>query len=399
VSELTRRVLFALVGAPLTVALIFAGGWIFAATVLPSATIAIDTDSTTVVSNVAFTANTAFNDLDLEKAEVPAVLKEVKKTDTEKATATGKKDNGEKASGTMTVFNCTDNDAVVPAGTVFTNSGYSFTSNTEVMVPASDGFISGGCKKNKSASVAVTATSGGTTSNLGANREYTSNFSSTVTGLGSAMTGGTSSLVTVVSQSDIDGAVAKMKGRLDAEAKQDLLKNLKTDGLKALDETFTVSTPVASPTPALNTEASEVTVKAETTYTILGVKADYISQLIKKDVKAKIDETKQSILDDGLGDAPIRIANKKSPTELQMTVQSLVVAGPELDADAIKEEIKGKKRGDVEKIIGEKTGVRDVTITYKPFWVLSTPKSVKKITIVIEKPESPEKTESEPNNP
>jgi len=31
VSELTRRVLFALVGAPLTVALIFAGGWIFAA--------------------------------------------------------------------------------------------------------------------------------------------------------------------------------------------------------------------------------------------------------------------------------------------------------------------------------------------------------------------------------
>jgi phosphatidate cytidylyltransferase len=31
VSELTRRVLFALVGAPLTVALIFAGGWVFAA--------------------------------------------------------------------------------------------------------------------------------------------------------------------------------------------------------------------------------------------------------------------------------------------------------------------------------------------------------------------------------
>ena len=30
-SELTRRVLFALVGAPLTVALIYAGGWVFAA--------------------------------------------------------------------------------------------------------------------------------------------------------------------------------------------------------------------------------------------------------------------------------------------------------------------------------------------------------------------------------
>ena len=30
-SELTRRVLFALVGAPLTVALIYTGGWVFAA--------------------------------------------------------------------------------------------------------------------------------------------------------------------------------------------------------------------------------------------------------------------------------------------------------------------------------------------------------------------------------
>ncbi len=30
-SELTRRILFALVGAPLTIGLIYAGGWIFTA--------------------------------------------------------------------------------------------------------------------------------------------------------------------------------------------------------------------------------------------------------------------------------------------------------------------------------------------------------------------------------
>lgn len=391
-----------ILGCLALVLLIF--GWILAAIILPKATVTIKTDSSTIVSNISFTANTALKDLDVDKALIPAVQKELKKTDTEKVTATGKKDNGAKATGSMTVYNCTDDDVEVPAGTVFKSGSYSFASDGAVSVPASD-FNSGGiCKKNRSASVSVTSTVGGTSSNITAGHEFTSNFASTLTGTGSAMAGGTSNIVTVISQSDVDGAVAKMKGRLDQAAMTELKQQLNTESLKGLDETKVVSEPAITANPAVGQEAGEVTVTAVTTYNILGVKDDYLSQIIKKNAEAKIDTSKQSILDDGLDDAVIRLETRKSPTEAQMNLQALVVAGPELHEDEIKDEIRGKKRGDAEKIIGSKTGVKDVTIEYSPFWVLSTPKSAKKITIVIEKPEvqateSTNQTSNDSSNP
>ncbi len=372
--------------------------WFFAAVVMPKAVITISTDTSTVTSSISFNANTATQNLDVDKAQVPAVVKELKKTDTESISATGKKDNGEKATGTITAYNCTDDPVVAPAGTLFSNSGYSFSSNQAVTVPASD-FTSGGiCKKNASASIAVTAVAGGTASNLSAGREYTSNFASTLSGTGSAMTGGTTNLVTVVSQDDVDSAVARMKGRLDQDATNELKQQLQSEGLQSLDETRTIGSPVVKATPTVGEEATDVTVTAETTYSVLGVRSDYLSQLIKKDVSAKIDTEKQSILDDGLSKAALRLEARKSPTEAQLTLQSIAIAGPELNEASIKDQIRGKKRGDAEKLIGNLPGVKDVTIEYKPFWVLSTPKAAKKIIITIEKPTVNQPSENDSGN-
>lgn len=373
------------VSALLLIALVV--GWAFAFIILPKATITITTDTSTTVSKIDFTANTTAQDVDLSKAIIPAVLKEVKKTDTEKTTATGKKDNGTKAIGTMTVFNCTDGDTEVPAGTVFTSGSIKFITDVNVVVPASNFFSNKNCKKDRSAQVAVTARSGGAESNLAAGNIFTSNFANTLTGSGSAMTGGTTNIVTVVSQEDIDAAAAKMKNRLDGVAKKELAVLMISSSLKSLDETQAISAPAITASPVVGTESpGEVTVTSVTTYSQIGIKADYLSQLIKKDTLAKIEATKQGILDDGLGGAVIHLVTRKSPTEFAFNMQAIVTAGPQLNAETIKNEIKGKKRGDVESFIGKKTGVKDVTVTYAPFWVLSTPKSTKKITVIIQKP-------------
>ncbi len=370
--------------------ILLVGGWIFAAIVLPKANITIVTDTSTNVSNFAFTASTVAKDLDLEKAVVPAQLKEIKKTDTEKTTASGKKDNGTKASGTITIKNCEDSSSrSVAAGTVFTASGKNFVSTEVASVPA--GTFSGGGSNCTSGTVnvPVTAAENGDSYNVAA-ATYTTQ-STALSGNfrlnGSAMSGGTSKIVTVVSQEDIDTAAAKMKGRLDAEARSNLVSQLKADGYKGLLETVVIGSPAITAAPALNEEATgEVTVTSVTTYTILGVKSDYLGQLIKKNIASKIDTKTQSILDDGLDQAVIRQTAVKSPQEVQLSIQTLVVAGPQLDANAIKDEIKGKKRGDTEKTIKNKTGVKEVTVTYSPFWVYATPKSTEKITVTIEKP-------------
>jgi hypothetical protein len=68
-------------------------------------------------------------------------------------------------------------------------------------------------------------------------------------------------------------------------------------------------------------------------------------------------------------------------------MQTTVVAGPDIDTDALAKQVVGKKSGDAEKIIKAYPGVVDVTIHYSPFWVTSMPHGADQITIVIEKPQ------------
>lgn len=367
-------------------------GWFMAYVVMPKATITIKTDSTSVSTTFDMTASTSVKELDKENKILPAVLKEVKKTDTEKTTATGKKDKGTKASGTLTIKNCEDTSSrTVPAGTVFSASGKSYVTTSSVTVRA--GSFSGGGSVCNTASdtVNLTAQSAGESYNISAST-YTTSYSGLSGNFrlnGSSMTGGTTNVVTVVSQSDIDAAVAKMKGRLDSEAQTELTKALAEDDLYALEPTKITSEPVVVATPALDQEASgEVTITAETTYSVLGVSKEDLSTLIKDVAKTKIDTEKQSITNDGLDSAALRLVDRKDSNEAKITLQTIAVAGAELNESSIKESARGMKRGDVEKEVGSLTGVKEVDVSFSPFWIYKVPKATKKITVIIDKPET-----------
>jgi len=380
-------------------------GWIFAYVVMPKATITIKTDATTVPSSMTITASTTATVVDEAGRIVPAVNKEVKKTDTEKTTATGKKDVGTKATGSITVRNCDYSDGfTIPAGSVFTTSGKSYVSNEAVTVPKFSG-NSSSCSLSGSSSgkatVDVTAQSAGDSYNIPAAQYSVPGIPSSakVDAIGSAMTGGTSKVVTVVSQSDVDAAAAKMKGRLDQEGETELTALMVNDQLYALTETKVISEPKIVSSPAVGQEASgEVTVTSETTYSVLGVKKSDLSALIKKDVEAKIDTAKQSILDDGLDEAVARLESRKDANEAVLNLQTLATAGPKLDEAAIKESVRGKKKGVVQNEIGSIPGVKEVDIKYSPFWIYKTPKASKKITIIIEKPETTTESTTENTN-
>lgn len=378
------RLLLAVLGV-----FILIGGWLFATLVLPKAVIVIKTDTQTINTNLTFTANSGASELKLDESVVPAVKKESKQSDTEKFTATGQKDNGEKAKGTITAFNCTDNSVSVPAGTAFSSGSLTYLSDAAVTVPASNFTSGGSCKKDHSASIAVTASNGGTSYNIDSGHSFSSNFSSTLTGSGSAMTGGTTNIITVVSRSDVDEAVAKTKGRQDDSAKTDLQTQLSNDGLTGLFSTLTSSEPEVKSSIEVGQPAEgEVTVTVNYVYSVVGVKASDLSELVKKTVNAQIDTTKQSILDDGVSSANLTLKNKKSDTESEMNLETRAVVGPELNIDSLKAEIKGMKKGDAISALQAHTGVTDVTVSFSPFWVYKIPGSTKKIVINIEKTET-----------
>lgn len=361
-------------------------GWYITNVVMPTARIVIKSDEISVTANLSFTANTDVKDLDVEKKLVPAVEKQVKKVDSEKVPATGKKNVGDKASGTVTLRNCTKTDAevVVPAGTTLVNAGGTFVVNEASVMPESS-FTGGGTCKTPGEVVAVTAQNPGDQFNLNGGRQFTvTNFPDILGTDSSAMTGGTTKEVTVVSDQDVAAAKQKLEEKSKAAAQAELESDIEKDKLFSIVETFAGDEPALNPLPAVGSEASEVTVTSTITYRMLGVKREHLKTLITDNVKDEIDTEKQSVRNDGLGEAVFRVTERKSPTEQVLSVQSSASTGPAIDEEVLKQEVAGKKKGQVRDLILARPGIKDVEVRYSPFWVYKTPSKPTKITIEFE---------------
>lgn len=359
---------------------------VFANVILPKAKITIKTDAVSVSTSFEFTADTAAKAFDEAKAIVPAISKQTNVTNTQKVTATGKKNVGEKASGTVTMStttNCVTPVAAVPSGTTVSAGGLNYTTGDAASFNVTS-VQSGKCIWTSN-SVPVTAQNGGANYNL-APQAYSVAGYTGVTAQGSQMSGGTDKNITVVQQSDLDGATEKIT-QDDKKAKEELTKELEEEELFPIDASIVATAPKITTSAKVGEEAGEVTVNGEVTFTMLGVARDDLKKLVEASAKSQIDTSKQKISDDGLDEATFSVAKHDSPTKQVVSVQSNAYAGAKIDEAALKEQIKGKKKGDVEKLVQGTPSVEGVTVKFSPFWVNKVPKNTKKITIVIEKPE------------
>lgn len=363
-------------------------GGVFAFVILPKAKIVIKTDTTNVNTDLVITAKTDAKTVDTNSLILPAISKTLKKTDTEKVPATGQRDDGTKAKGTVTLTNCTqgtNQPVTVPAGTALTTNGIVFVTDETVQIPKAsfDGLDE--CEGDDFKNVSVTAQAAGGQYNLSANRTFAVSGFGGVTGKnGSAMSGGTSKLVQVVSQSDVDNAKQKVTDRLLTAATNELKGQFTNDKALPITDTFTAGAPILLSTPNVNDPGSDVSVSVTITYNELGVKQDELKQIVETDIKKHIDSSKQVIQDNGLSKASIQTIEKKAANEVKFNIKTLAVAGPQLDAEGIKKQIAGKKKNETQTIIQSRPGIKDVTITYSPFWVFSTPKNVKHITVTFD---------------
>ena len=357
--------------------------WYFAFFVAPRAKITITTETSTVNSSINFTASTSASTVNAEQKIVPAKEVESQKTQTQKVSATGQKDVGTKATGTMTISNCqTPTSLGIPAGSVFTASnGLKFISTAAGSVPGAQGnFVNGCTKAGESSPIPVVALANGDNYNLSA-QNYSNNLGEKISSKGSTMSGGLSKTATVVSQQDIDGAKQKITD--DSQAvKSDLQKQLEDQGYYALLDTFKTKSEKISSSPALDQEASEVTVTADRTYSMTGVKRDDLHALIVESVKGDTEDRKQQVQDDGINNAVFRVNESKDASSVTLTMQVPVILGPKIDSEQLKTQVAGKKKGDIDSIVKSIDGVKDVEVKYSPFWVSMTPSKTSKITIV-----------------
>ncbi len=363
------------------------GGWVLGFVVLPKATISLDTNVSTLPINTVVTARIGAEQLDLETNVVPAERVQVEKTDDVKVPATGQKNIGEKATGKLTLTNCINDgeDKIVPAGTVFSASGLSFVTTQAVELDFAV-FAGSNCLSSnfgRSKDVSVQAVNPGPESNL-TSRSYTSSISG-IQASGTDMTGGTTQVVKVISQEDVDKAKTELEGIFQGEALNELKQQLTERGLMSLEVTFAGNTPKIDVTPAVGQEASEVTVKSTVIYSISGIKEEDLKALLDKEVNSKLssDDQKKKLQDNGLKEAKLQLNPDSNEQDIKLTLDTIARIGPTIDIEQLKKDFAGKKRGEIQNTLLDIDGVTNVVVNYSPSWITTTPKSSSKIDIKV----------------
>ncbi|HEY4160460.1 MAG TPA: hypothetical protein VGM08_00175 [Candidatus Saccharimonadales bacterium] len=369
--------------------IVLVAAWIFAFMILPSAAITISTDSSTIPTSLELALSTSATKLDTASNTVPATSQSQQKTATQTVPATGQQNNGQKATGNVTVTNCTSDNSEVtlPAGSTITSGGNTYVLGDGVDILFSGVHSNKPCQSSgsSSASAKITALRPGTAYNTPGNASFSSSALGGSVQISGSANGGTDQITTIVQQSDIDNATSKITSTNADSVKQQLESGLESKGLQPVSATFLAGTPQVTTSAQAGDAASNVTVTAVTTYTMLGVQKTDLQTLVKNNVDGQLDKGKQVILDDGVANAQFSENTSGSNTSATVNMSVKSQAGPQLDADNLKTQLAGMKSADVKSFITQTPGVTGVQVKYSPFWVDSVPKKASKVTIQIEK--------------
>lgn len=357
--------------------------------VLPKATVTIQTTSIPLSANLNLSASDKYASLNESANQIPASLKATNQTVTQTVNATGTQNQGDKASGTVTISNCTNNPVTISGGTGVSSNGLTFITQKTINLDSGNFTSGGSCKSSGShvGSVNVVASQGGTKYNLPSGQSFTvSSQPSGVSGNNSsAFSGGTDNDVTIVSQSDVDNAKNKAtSGSNSDDFSNKFIQQLQSSGLYVLSSTLKVGDPQVTANPAVGTQASSTTVTMQITYSVLTLKKSDLSKILTDTFNQQIDSSKQKLSSGNILDGvTVSVQNQTADAAAQINVNQETTAVPIIDPGSVQQLAMGKKKADIEGPIGAWPGVKSVQVNLSPFWVSKAPKKPSKIHVVL----------------
>jgi len=371
-----RKKFFIIGGAGLVLVLLLI--WMFG--VAPHATITISAKTTAVNIDQTLTLDPKLPATKAGELQFKTTSQQLKKSASTDFAATGTKDIGNKAAGSMTITNSFDSDAkTVPAGTVFTGaSGHRFTSSADATVPGAS--VSGGSIHAGQATVQVQALDIGNEYNVPP-QTYTITGYSSLSASGSAMSGGDKQTVTVVSQADVDKAKTQLAQQDTNAAKAQLRKQFNGNYV-VIDESFVVETGNPTVSPNIDEQAKQAKLTVETTYTLLGLERKDVNELLNASLKSALDtKPNQSIFSNGSNNITFANFQKFDNGTYNARLSTTGYIGSKINTDALAKQLAGKRYGEIQAAVNEIPNVENVDIKFSPFWVSSAPSDPKKVDI------------------
>lgn len=360
------------------------GGWL-SYWVLPKVNITILQAPKVVSESATVTVNPTATVVDAATKTVPGRKQEKTVSGGKTIAVTGKKDMGDPAKGTVTVYNKSLSSKQLKKGAVLTAGLLSFRLDSDISVASKSVSLARGEETYGQTNAAVTAVTLGPNSNIGPGKEFTfKDFSPEIVTAWNekVFAGGTSKVVTVVSRADYDALVADLTRDLIEKAKAELAGSV-GGRERLIDETVKTTVTQKKFDQELDQESDKL--HGSITVTISGIsysEEDIVSlfaNLVVASVPAgytlgksgeRVNATNMQVKKDG---------------SIGLTVQYQGQALPTFDLLAIKSKLAGKSFIQAQEELKAITGVGGVEIgkVTRSLWGQNLPVNASNISISV----------------
>lgn len=347
----------------LVVVVVFAVFFGAAYWVLPHAVVTILEISSEIVREQSLVIDPAATTVETDKQIIPGRVREQSASGEKTVPVTGKKNVGDPARGSVTIYNKSLNGRTFKKGTLFTSGSLKFTLDNETEVASASESI--GSLTFGKADAAVTAVAIGAQSNLPANSEFA--IADTASSVASArndaaFSGGTSREVVVVTRSDYDNFVKEISKELTEKAKQDLATTV-SGGEQLIDETITTSVKEKVFDQELDQEATALSGKVTISVSGIAYSKDDISALFLPSISSEL-PAGYSVDGENMTISMSDVQVKKDG-KITAKIRIHAIALPAIDTAGIPQAIAGKKLTDVQEYLKSIAGVGGMEIEFR----------------------------------
>lgn len=275
--------------------------------------------------------------------------------------ATGTKEVGTPAKGTVTVYNKSSTNRTLDKGTVIVSGGQEFALDEAASIDAaSENLVSGTVTFGKT-DVTVTAVEIGTDGNLPAGNEFTIDDVSSNIAVArneAAFTGGTSEEVTVVSRADQDALVKALTKELVDQAQSELSSSV-GGGEVLIEDTIVTEEVEREFAQEVNQEASELTGTLTIRVSGTSYKSSDIKTYFHRQLSSEV-PSGHTLEEDNVEVMVNEVTVNEDDETIQVDVQVVALTSPTIDPARVVSLVRGKSREDAREALTEIGDISDV---------------------------------------
>lgn len=354
---------------------------------LPRADVSLAVESRIVEKNLDVLVDRNQIEVDVTKMGIPGGMVELQKDSSKKYTATGKKDVGTKASGTITISNAssTAQQVLAPATRVVATDGKVFTLTKGVIVPGAslkncqllnDKFSCDTVPGTIEAS--VTALENGDQYNIAPTKFTVGKLSGESK---AAFTGGVTQEITYITDDDLSKAELELRKEIVDQSQSEFAAKITDSGLKFLDKCSGDEIISQSADKKSGEESDSFTYTMRVKLYSIGFSEGDLRKISQESIKDDL-AADEAVLDQN--DIDIAYALKESDISngfFKITAKASSEVGKKIDLAQVKNQLKNKNMGSAVTYLRELPGVTDAKVEMWPQFLTKLPLQEKNISV------------------